>query len=297
MQPSKTWFIAIAAASAGAVVTHVSWLVQERDAAPRAAAADEAKCESRVEQVCLGGAAPVAAARAADHALRAGGEPAATPAPAPFPPGKGGDWNPIAQLSSEQRKTMVRHQYGELLRELALSPVQAERLMHALSEQEARNPLMARGMLSGATGDDEAALDRQRAEITAAIGEEKAAAFEELREMLPVRSEVRRVRDQLEEAGEPVTSEQYRALMSAMKGTVSPQRPPSSAASESWEETAEAYHDWMNERDDMFRESAAKILSPTQLKTLDEGQELREAMRLQFRASFEAQKAQTPSGG
>jgi hypothetical protein len=296
MKPSKTWLIAISTAIAGALTTHLSWLLQEEHPVRSSDLASEVKCEPRVEHVCQGDPPSENAPRNANQAEPARVEPAP---PTPVLPhtvfGMGGGWNPIAQLSAEQRKTMVRHRYGALLRELALSPSQRESLLNVLSEQQARSAFVPRRD-SGSAQAAAAAASREQHEIAAAIGDEKAAAFEQLKDTMSVREELRSVRDQLEEAGEPMTAEQYRALIGAMTA-LGLERPPHPGEATSREEAAELYRNWVTDRDEMLRESAAKTLEPAQLKMLDEGQELREAMRPQLGVSFEALRAQARPGG
>lgn len=246
MKTSRASLLAISAALLGAITTHLSWVLREaeQEKAEPSRIARDVECEPRVEHVCQGAPAPVIAppgGRA--EPVLAEPQPALTPPPSML--GQAGGWNPLAQLSSEQRKIMIRHRYGELLRELAVPQSERERLLEVLSAHEARRPSVPnRG--PGSTHDAEALASRERAEIAAVIGDEKAATFEQLKSTVSLRAEVRRVRDQLDEAGEPMTAEQYRALIGAMS-------------------------DWVAERDDMFREKAAGVLERAQLKTLDEG--------------------------
>lgn len=302
MRQPRTWIIAMTAALAGAGAVHIGRSLREGDVAQYAV--EPAQRTDAVSQAACGPGPERShhdARPAAVPSSTAPTAPAATQQ-APLAPVSSmlamlGGAQPSAQLSPQQRKTMARHQYGALLQELALPPGQAERLLELLGEQQTqRRPVGVRRDRAGAAQDSEDAARREQAEIAAVIGEEKAAAFEQLRETLPLRSELRKVRDQLEDVGDPMTPEQHRALLATLtSGGLA--RPPSPGEGESMEESAQLYGDWVSDRDDLMRESAAKILSPTQLKTLEETRQLNDAMRPRLGASTGAAAARAPTDG
>jgi hypothetical protein len=283
MKHWKTWLIAMSAALAGAAATHVAWLFREAARGPRAV--ERAACEPSDEHLGRQEGRFEGALHALERAKPAGIEQAVAAraaAPAPAPPATFGRAGlpSMPPPTFEQRKTMLRHSYGALFRELILSPLETERMLQVLSEQQARRSPAESG--------------REGAEIAAAIGVDKAAAFERLRGTMSARFELRSVRDQLEDAGEPMTAEQYRALMTAIRAQ-SPQLPTSPPRGETLEDSMELFRDWMSERNEAFRETAATILNPAQLKMLDESLALREAMQSQLGAALGS--APAGSGG
>jgi hypothetical protein len=108
----------------------------------------------------------------------------------------------VASLNPEQKKTRLRQQYGALFRDMALNEVQASALLEVLSNQ-------ARRMEQGERADRE----RDRQEIEATIGSDKAAEFARLRTTVLARSELRVVRDRLEDVGLPLSDEQLEKLL------------------------------------------------------------------------------------
>jgi hypothetical protein len=230
-------------------------------------------CEAAVED-CASERRRVehALANALEEAADLGDNTRAGTKPNPPPPILFG---PGTALSLVQRERAVQHRYGALFRELGLSPEDTARARAVLSDQEER--------AVGSSDEEAAARRREQDALTSAIGREKAERFSQLKASLPARSELRRVRDRLEEAGEPMSGEQQRALVAVMSSL--PGSSPRPIPGESLEQGIERFRSWTSERDRAFRERASDILSEGQQRTLEEAAELREAQAPQLRAS------------
>lgn len=172
-------------------------------------------------------------------------------------------WN-LSELPLEHRKTMLRAMYSELLRELHLSDEESDALLTVLAEQDARNPaagLLAANAATALTPDERA---RNDGELAALLGDQKAARFAKLKKLLPARTQLRAVRSQLESLGEPLSPEQERDLLQLLNSKVDP--PASRPAVQAPEDLRESLH----ERNRRFREQAEVVLTPMQLKRLEE---------------------------
>jgi hypothetical protein len=194
-------------------------------------------------------------------------------------------------LSIAQRARMILQQQGALIQALELAPEDQERMLNVLSEQEQRRQPGG----PDATLDEVTLRQREDAELSRAIGRDKAEQFAQLRAAEPARQELKRVRDRLEEAGAPLTLEQQRAIASLMTGV--PIQSPRPVPGEPWDQAVNRFRTWASERDRTFREHAAGILSATQVKTLEDAAELREAQMPRLRAVATAQSAAAGSGG
>jgi len=194
-------------------------------------------------------------------------------------------------LSITQRARLILQQQGALIKALELSPEDEQRMLSVLSELEQRRQLAG----PDAMVDEVQLSQREDAELSRAIGREKAEQFAQLKAAEPGRQELKRVRDRLEQAGEPMTLEQQRALASVMSAV--PLESPSAIPGEPFEQAVDRFRTWVGERDRTFREQAAGILSPRQAKTLEDAAELREAQQPLLRAGAPTRSAAAGSGG
>ncbi len=176
-------------------------------------------------------------------------------------------------LSLEQREIMARGRFGGVVRELNLSDEQVKTLLRVLAVQDARAAETARTRVDAAGEEPRASKRREleQAEIAAVIGWENASRFEKLKEGLPTRTELRRLRDELEDVGEPLSGSQYAALVSAAKSRP-PTPPPARVPGESPEVAIERMRTWFAERDQRILDDAAAVLTPEQLQRIEERQ-------------------------
>lgn len=276
--------LAIAAFGLGALSTR--WLSHRNE--DRAGTQGEAEAEDgdpraelerlRAERARL--EAEVAELR---DALEGDDKPRAAAAPPPGPPStraSGGlsaePWKPPV-LSAEQRSNAIVHRNGELFRELALTQGEIDALTPVLAAQEQRQREQARasgrmrfGMAALSPEDEQ----RNRDEVAAVLGPEKAARLQTLQKSQPLRSEVRMLRDSLEQAGIPITEQQQRELMAKVTARAAEPKPTRSDG-ESQDDVVKRFGEQRRERAQRVREEAAAVLSPEQMKVVDQMEELR----------------------
>jgi hypothetical protein len=230
----------------------------------------------------------VANANACRDLAGAGGTGATTAAAIPgrvLPSSMPGGWRP-PELSAEQRKSMSRSKYGALFRELALSEQQIDALLPVLAAQDQAEG--QRRMHNGPGADAQTPdPERNRAEIAAVVGADKAAQFETLKKSLPARSQLAMLRMNLDQSGEPMTEEQRQKLLAIMTAREPvPMPPPLRVDGESGEQSFLRFRDWQQDRDRQMREDAASVLTPQQQKRLDEINAVQAAMRPATMSAF-----------
>jgi len=197
-------------------------------------------------------------------------------------------------ISVEQHKLMALRGYGELLRELELSPQQRDALLDAIVAHQQRTESAFRGLPGGPmgtlpNGDAVRAKmqelgERHKSEIASAIGARKAGEFEALQKTLPMRMELRQVRDHLEAVGTPVSDEQRAKLLAIMKERQL-ERPAPSASGSMPEQGFDQYRQWRAEHGQRLLEGAAEVLSSEQLERLQEYEDMQSAAMRGFGAS------------
>jgi hypothetical protein len=180
----------------------------------------------------------------------------------------------LPELSTENRQIQTLHRFGELFRELGLSEAEIDALVPILSRQRTPSSVPLGSALDRAPGAASAELERNRTEVGAVIGLQKAVEFETLVKQLPARSQLRALRSQLEQTGEPLSAEQQTQVLAAL--THSPSERPRSGQ-ETPEETANRMQAWRHDRDEKLRQVAAPYLSSAQMKRLEESDSLQTA--------------------
>lgn len=178
----------------------------------------------------------------------------------------------VAPLNPEQKKTRLRQQYGALFRDMALNEAQASALLEVLSNQ-------ARRMEQGEHADPE----RDRRELEATIGPDKAAEFARLRTTVLARSEVRVVRDRLEDVGLPLSDEQLQKLLADSRAREF--RFPERRKGEDMATFSARIRNATRELRQQVYEDATKSLTPEQRRQLDSIQDADQAERAHLFAS------------
>jgi hypothetical protein len=217
------------------------------------------------------------------------GQPVA--APDAVAPTRDPGWKPpelSLDLSPKLRLASVRLRNGQLFQELGLDESQIAALVPVLGQQEER--LAAATRLDPRTGrpPNPAELfnpERDQVELEAVLGRAKAAQFASLRKTLPARSDVRRIRSELEQAGEPITDVQERLMLAKVSARSGP-TPIPPVAKESLTSGMERIEETRRERAQQLREELSSVLSPPQLARYDEQAELRAAYDSASRSSF-----------
>jgi hypothetical protein len=205
----------------------------------------------------------------------------ATPAPTTMTPPL-----PIKplELTPSQRRTMTRQQYGKLFRELNLSESQVERVLDVLAAQEERSRAASpQGMARPRSALDPKERERNKQELAVAIGPDNAAKLEHWQDQSIPRGELQRVRDQLENAGEPLTTEQQHALNQRLQQRPDRESPPRREPDEPQEAFQERFHEWRADSRKQLRDDVAQTLTPQQQKRFDELEEMTSAFEQQIR--------------
>lgn len=190
--------------------------------------------------------------------------------------------------SDELRDYFTRKRYDAVFRELSLSDDDITAMLSMLSEQEQRGHKPVPKSRVAADGSilpdpDQARLRAEdQREIAALIGPERAATLMAFRETLPARTQLRSVRMRLGDSSEPLSEQQSQQLMAALSASHYSDH-PTFVEGESPEERSERMRTWMSATDRQVREDAASILTPGQLKTLDEEMAFQQRMFLSSR--------------
>ena len=205
-------------------------------------------------------------------------------------------------MPQEQREYLTRRRYGALFRELALSEDDIHALVPLLSEQDQRASKPIPKSRVAADGSilpdpDEPRLRASaEAEIAALIGPERAAKLMESRKTLAGRAQMRGVRMRLEDSEEPVSDQQLQQLMAAAKDGKVYASFPRHVEGESAEESTKRFDAWQDENEQQARADAAGVLTPNQLKLLDEEMASQKRMRELRRPNMLRFQAQASAG-
>lgn len=161
---------------------------------------------------------------------------------------------------------MARMRNGKMFKQLGLSAAQEESLLDVLAAQDERAMTMR---LSDPTSRPDELRAKNRAEVAAVIGSEPAEKLDAWQQAQSARMEVRRVRDQLEDVGEPLSAAQLTRIEELIHA-----RPPVPAPVRSKDETGEAFMErfkgWRQESREQIRAEVSPVLEPRQLERFDE---------------------------
>lgn len=200
------------------------------------------------------------------NSLRAAPVSAALPPPTAATANLGALPPPAAyrvDLSPSARRLSLQLHSGAIFRKLGLSGSQLESLVDVLLAQQDRAASMA-----GASPDPDART-RNRAEIAALIGNERAQQLEDWQSRGQARFELRRMRDQLEDSGEPLSEAQIKRISELMQA-----QPPAPLTPRQKDETPEAFSErfkaWRNDHREQLRNQLSSLLEPRQLERYDD---------------------------
>lgn len=197
--------------------------------------------------------------------------PANAALPAPPPPTAAGPLQPIAanriDIPPATRRMSLKLLSGAIFRQLGLSEAQIESLLDVLIAQQTRMTEAKPGTLA-ANADPETRA-RNRAEIAAVIGNERAAQLEDWQNRTMARFELRRVRDQLEDSGEPLSDAQLKRITELVQT-----QPLAPLTPRQKDETGEAFMErfrtWRSETREQLRSHVSSVLEPRQLERYDD---------------------------
>lgn len=174
-------------------------------------------------------------------------------------------------LTVAQRRGFVRQRFGQLLKQLSLPESKAEALLDVIAAQEERAQTGAGVLANFRTNAEE--RERDSREIEALVGPEVAAKIARWQDLAMSRSSLRKVRDELEDLGEPLSEEQKTSLDQRFQAL--PTRPlmPKRDEGESNEAFSQRFREWRQDSRQQLRATVAPVLTPLQLKHYDELQD------------------------
>jgi hypothetical protein len=175
-------------------------------------------------------------------------------------------------MSPKTRRTMVRMRHGRMFKQLGLSDAQVESLLDVLIAQEER---------AKSAGADPELRARNRAELEAVVGREPAEKLDAWQQQTAARMEVRRVRDQLEEMGEPLSDAQLSRINELVHARA-PAPPPARQKDEPGEAFAERFKTWRADSREQMRGDVSSVLETRQLERYDELDDLSRTIEKSF---------------
>ncbi len=181
-----------------------------------------------------------------------------------------------------QARSSVRRMYEDAGRELGLSADQTNKLIDLLTDQQTRGLGEHRDIPT-----DRAALQKMaqemvqknNADIAAIIGDDKLAQWDAYQKTLPERSQVEQMRQQLDSAGVPMTSDQRGQMVAALVDERQALPRPVAAQGATQEEAFAQQNAWQDEYDRAIQSRAKQVLSSEQFDRYREYQEWMTDMR------------------
>jgi hypothetical protein len=179
-------------------------------------------------------------------------------------------------------KMSIRRMYGDAGPALGLSPEKSSQLLDLLADQQTRNMGDIRSRVPEGQTIQQYMQDMQKKnndEITALIGQDKADEWAAFQKSLPERSQLGQVRDQLEQAGVPMTESQRTQMLAAI--TEESQRLPRPTPTQGLppEELSAQYMQWQSDYDKALLDRAKQVLSTEQYNAYKEYYDWQTEMR------------------
>jgi len=182
-------------------------------------------------------------------------------------------------------KTSIRRMYGDAGQAMGLSAEKSSQLLDLLADQQTRNmggdireKVPAGETLQQYMQDQQ---KKNNEEIVSLIGQDKADDWAAYQKSLPDRAQLGMVRDQLEQAGLPMTDSQRTQMLAAI--TEESQRLPRPALGSSSglapDEMAAQYNQWQTEYDKALMDRAKQVLTTEQYSAYKEFQDFQTEMR------------------
>lgn len=208
--------------------------------------------------------------------------PASTPPPVGLR-GRNPFESPAARNFMRTRMKMsIRRLYGDAGQALGLSPEKSNQLLDLLAEQQTRNIGDVRNKVPEGQSIQQYFQDLQKKnndEITALIGQDKAGEWAAFQKSLPERSQLGVVRDQLEQAGVPMTESQRAQMLAAIMEESQRMPRPTPSQGLAPEEMMAQMNQWQGEYDKALLDRAKLVLSTEQYKAYKEYQDWQTEMR------------------
>jgi hypothetical protein len=179
-------------------------------------------------------------------------------------------------------KMSIRRLYGDAGAAMGLSPEKSNQLLDLIADQQTRNMGDIRSRVPEGQTIQQYIQDQQKKnneEITALIGQDKADEWAAYQKSLPERSQLGMVRDQLEQAGVPMTESQRAQMLAAI--TEESQRLPRPTPTQGLppEEMAAQYTQWQSDYDKALLDRAKQVLNTEQYNAYKEYYDWQTEMR------------------
>ena len=213
----------------------------------------------------------------------AAGDAVGAPPPFEMRPGRGPLDSPAGLNFMRSRvKNQIRRLYGDVGQALGLSTEKGNQLLDLLADQQTRNLGIRRPNVPDGQTPQQYFQDQQQKnqdEIKALIGADKTDSWVAYQKSLPQRAELGQVRDQLEQAGTPMTDSQRTDMLAAI--TEESQRLPRPAFSQGIppEETMAQLNQWQTEYNKALLDRAKSVLTSEQYTAYKEYQDWQSEMR------------------
>lgn len=240
-------------------------------------------------------AAPPPLAAAATRAANARPAPTATfavaetsaagmPPPQPFGIRGRGPMDSEAgrNFMRSRMKSSVRRMYGDAGQAMGLSAEKSSQLLDLLAEQQTRNFGNIRDRVPEGQTIQQHMQDQQKKnndEIVALIGQDKASDWAAYQKSLPDRAQLGVVRDQLDQAGVPMTDSQRTQMLAAITEESQRLPRPTMGSGLPPEEAMTQMNQWQTEYDKALLDRAKQVLNTDQYNAYKEFQDWQTEMR------------------
>ena len=197
--------------------------------------------------------------------------------------GRGPLDSPAAQNFIRSRlKNQMRRLYGDAGQALGLSAEKGNQLLDLIADQQTRNFGMGRQNIPDGESPQQYYQEQQKKnqeEIKAVIGADKMDGWAAYQKSLPQRAELGQVRDQLDQAGLPMSDSQRTEMLAAI--TEEQQRLPRPTISQGVapEEMGAQIRQWQSDYDKAVLDRAKNVLSSEQYSAYKEYQDWQSEMR------------------
>jgi hypothetical protein len=197
-------------------------------------------------------------------------------------------------------KSSLRRLYGDAGREMGLSADKSNQLLDLLADQQTRNiGGMREGIPDGMSPQQyfEQQQKKNQDEISTLIGAEKMDQWTAYQKSLPQRQELGMVREQLEQAGYPMTDNQRTEMLAAI--TEEQQRLPRPAFTPGVppEEVMTQMNQWQTDYNKALMDRAKQVLTSDQFTAYKEYQDFQAEMRNNIPRIAPGAVIQSYSGG
>jgi len=181
-------------------------------------------------------------------------------------------------------KSSLKRMYEDVGPALGISKEKANELLDLLAEQQTRNFGRPPSTEDGQPVQDMQKYFREQqqknnAEITALIGQDKLDEWSAFQQSLPDRSQVNQVREQLDTAGVPMTDSQRTDLLAAITEERQRLPRPTYTAGVPADEMAAQFKQWQTDYDKAVADRAKQVLTSEQFKSYKEYQDWQAEMR------------------